>query len=195
MLKRLFDVVASLLGLLFLSPLLLVIAIAIRLDTPGPVLYRATRVGRNGDLFKLYKFRTMVINADQVGPKVTGASDARITSIGRFLRRTKLDELPQLINVLQGTMSIVGPRPEDPYYVSLHTDEQRRVLAVRPGITSSASIVYRHEQDLLTGEDWEQRYINIIMPAKLRIDLEYATKPSFWRDIRVIWRTFMALWR
>lgn len=195
MLKRLFDLTASLLGLLLLFPLFIVIALAIRLDTPGPIFYRATRVGRDGHLFKLYKFRTMIINADQLGPKVTGASDSRITRVGRFLRRTKLDELPQLLNVIRGEMSMVGPRPEDPRYVALYTEEQRRVLQVRPGITSAASVAYRHEQDLLTGEDWEQHYIDDIMPAKLKIDLDYVAKPGFWRDMQVIWQTFLALWR
>ena len=135
-LRRLLDLVASLAGLTLLSPLFVFIALLIALDSPGPVFYRGQRVGRHGRLFRLYKFRSMVISADKQGPGITAAGDARITRVGRFLRRAKLDELPQLINVLLGDMSLVGPRPEDPRYVAFYTPEQRRVLSVRPGITS-----------------------------------------------------------
>ncbi|MEW6580001.1 MAG: sugar transferase, partial [Chloroflexota bacterium] len=169
MLKRPFDLLASAIGLVFLSPLFALIALLIRLSSPGPIFYRARRVGRCGREFTLYKFRSMVANADRQGPGITTAGDPRVTPIGRVLRRTKLDELPQLWNVLRGDMSLVGPRPEDPRYVALYTPEQRRVLDVRPGITSLASIEYRHEEAVLRGPDWEQRYIREVMPAKLTI--------------------------
>jgi lipopolysaccharide/colanic/teichoic acid biosynthesis glycosyltransferase len=195
MLKRLVDILASAIGLIVLSPLLLILALAVKVTSPGPILYRATRVGRGGATFKLLKFRSMVINADKIGPAVTGAADPRITSVGRLLRRTKLDELPQLLNVLRGEMSLVGPRPEDPKYVALYTEAQRRVLDVRPGITSPASVTYRDEEGMLTGDHWEQYYIDTVMPAKLAIDLEYARNASVIRDIQVIWRTFKAIVR
>ena len=192
--KRAFDIVVSAIGLLLLSPLLLIIAVANWLTAPGPIFYLAPRIGLHGRLFYVYKFRTMIVNADKVGPKVTVAGDSRITPIGRILRKTKLDELPQLINVLRGDMSLVGPRPEDPRYVALYTPVQRAVLNVAPGITSPASVHYRDEQALLVGHDWETRYINEIMPAKLAIDLDYAQHPSLTRDISIISQTIFALY-
>ena len=195
MLKRLFDVIVSALGLLVLSPVLLVLALLVKFSSPGTVLYHATRVGLDGHPFKLLKFRSMVANAAQIGPAVTGAADSRITPIGRFLRRTKLDELPQLLNVLRGEMSLVGPRPEDPRYAALYTPEQRRVLSVRPGITSPASIAYRSEEAMLTGDDWETHYIQHVMPAKLEIDLQYVEHASLLYDLKLIFRTFISLFR
>jgi lipopolysaccharide/colanic/teichoic acid biosynthesis glycosyltransferase len=195
MLKRAFDIAASAVGLLVFSPLFVVLAVAVKLGSRGPVFYRARRVGLGGREFALLKFRSMIVDADRVGPAVTGAADPRITPIGRVLRRTKLDELPQLWNVLVGEMSIVGPRPESPHYVALYTPEQRRVLNVRPGITSAASIAYRNEEALLTGERWEDRYIREIMPAKLAIDLPYAERPSLVRDLAIIAGTVRALFR
>ncbi len=193
--KRIFDIVVSTAALILLSPLLFIVAILIKLTSPGPIFYRATRVGKDSTQFTLIKFRSMVINADRLGPGITGASDGRITSIGRLLRRAKIDELPQLINVLKGDMSIVGPRPEDPRYVALYTDEQRHVLNVRPGITSPASVTYRHEEQLLVGEDWEQIYITEVMPAKLQLDLAYARHSGLWQDLKIILRTLTALFR
>lgn len=195
MLKRLFDIVASAIGLLVLSPLLLILSLMVQLDTPGPIFYRATRVGRYGQPFKLLKFRSMVIDADKVGPGVTGAQDPRVTRSGRFLRRTKLDELPQLVNVLRGEMSLVGPRPEDPRYVAFYTDEQREVLNVRPGITSPASLKYRNEEALLVGEDWEKHYVEHVMPAKLAVDLEYVRKSSLARDLFTVINTIFSIRR
>lgn len=192
--KRLFDIVVSTLGLIVVSPLMLIIAIANYLTAPGPIFYRAPRIGLHGRQFYIYKFRTMVVNADKIGPKVTVSGDSRITPIGRILRRTKLDELPQLINVLRGDMSLVGPRPEDPRYVALYTPYQRAVLNVHPGITSPASVHYKDEQALLIGPDWETLYINEIMPAKLAIDLDYAKHPSLGRDIQIISQTIFALY-
>lgn len=191
--KRLVDVLASLFGLIFLAPLFLVIAIAVKLSSHGPVLYRATRVGQAGKPFKLYKFRSMIVNADKTGPAITVASDSRVTSVGRFLRRTKIDELPQLLNVLKGEMSLVGPRPESPKYVEIYSPEQRQVLNVRPGITSPASVKYRNEEAELQGEDWETHYLNIVMPTKIAIDLQYAQKPTLQTDITVLWETLKAL--
>ncbi|MCB0048903.1 MAG: sugar transferase [Caldilinea sp.] len=191
--RRLFDVAASALGLLLLSPLLLLLAIWVRLDSPGPIFYRARRVGRGGDLFALYKFRSMVVDADRQGPGITVSADRRVTRAGRFLRRTKLDELPQLLNVLKGEMSLVGPRPEDPRYVALYTPEQRGVLAVRPGITSAASLAFRHEEQLLGGANWETIYREQVMPAKLAIDLAYLEQRTLLSDLRLILRTVAAM--
>ena len=193
--KRTFDVVVGAIGLIVLSPVLALTALAIRLDSPGPVFYRATRVGLGGRLFTLYKFRTMVANADKIGPGITSAEDGRITRIGRILRRTKLDELPQLYNVLRGDMSLVGPRPEDPRYVALYSPEQREVLNVLPGITSLASIKYRHEEVLLKGKNWEALYVQEVLPAKLAVDLDYAQNASLWQDLSILWRTFLSLLR
>src|SRR5689334_11640455 len=158
--KRLFDMAAAVVGLTLLSPLLAGIGVAIKIYDGGPIFYRATRVGKDGQIFRLYKFRTMVVNADCQGPAVTACGDMRITPFGHWLRRTKVDELPQLLNVLVGDMSLVGPRPEDPRYVALYTPEQRQVLRVRPGITSPASIIYRHEELMLSVHDLENVYQN-----------------------------------
>lgn len=193
--RRWFDVAASLTGLVVLSPLFLLFSLYVKIDSPGPVFYRATRVGKDGRLFRLFKFRSMVINADGQGPGITAAGDSRVTRAGRFLRRTKIDELPQLINVLRGDMSLVGPRPEDPRYVALYTPEQRRVLAVRPGITSAASLAYRHEEQMLVGTDWETVYREQVMPAKLAVDLDYLAQRTLISDIRLIIQTIGAVFR
>lgn len=191
--RRLLDVIISAMGLVLLSPLFLIISVWIKLDSPGPAFYRAQRVGKDGKLFRLYKFRSMVADADRRGPGITATGDVRVTQAGRFLRRTKLDELPQLINVLKGDMSLVGPRPEDPRYVALYTPEQRRVLAVRPGITSAASLVYRHEEQLLAGEDWETVYRTKVLPDKLAIDLDYLERRTLGSDLKLILQTIVAM--
>jgi len=191
--KRLFDIIVSLAALIILSPLIVILALIVRFTSPGPVFYMASRVGLKGEPFKLFKFRSMVINADKMGPGITTSGDSRITPIGKILRRTKLDELPQLLNVLGGDMSIVGPRPEDARYVAMYNPDQRKVLDVRPGITSLASVKYRNEEALLVGKDWETTYVNEIMPAKLSIDLEYVQHTSVLRDIDIMFRTFLAL--
>lgn len=193
--RRWLDVAASLTGLAVLSPLFLLLSLYVKIDSPGPVFYRATRVGKDGRLFRLLKFRSMVINADGQGPGITATGDPRVTTAGRMLRRTKLDELPQLINVLKGEMSLVGPRPEDPRYVALYTSEQRRVLAVRPGITSAASLAYRHEEQMLVGADWEIIYREQVMPAKLAIDLDYLARRTLISDIHLIVQTIVAVFR
>jgi lipopolysaccharide/colanic/teichoic acid biosynthesis glycosyltransferase len=179
--------------LVALSPLLVIVAVLVKRSSPGPVLHRAQRVGRQGRLFTLYKFRSMVVNADRLGAGITACDDARITPIGRRLRRTKLDELPQLINVLKGDMSLVGPRPEDPRYVALYTAEHRRVLNVRPGITSWASIHYRHEERLLSAEHVDVVYRTQVMPQKLALDLEYLERQSLLLDVSIIMRTLLAV--
>lgn len=189
--KRLFDIVSSGLGLLLLSPLFLVLAIWIKCDSPGPVFYKQVRVGRNNKDFKLFKFRSMQVGADKKGLITVGGHDSRVTRSGYFIRKYKLDEFPQLINVFIADMSIVGPRPEVRKYVDLYTPEQMHVLDVRPGITSLASIRYRNENELLEKvDDPDQYYKDVIMQDKLKIDLEYVQKASFWFDIKLIFRTF-----
>ena len=192
---RLVDIVAGLVGLVLLSPVLLLLALWVKLSSPGPVFYRAKRVVRGGQPFHLYKFRTMVVDADRRGPGITTAGDNRITPAGKFLRRTKLDELPQLLNVLKGEMSLVGPRPEDPRYVALYTAEQRLILQERPGITSVASLQYRNEAELLCGRDWETVYTQEILPHKLALELNYLQQRTFWRDLGLIWQTVLSVWR
>lgn len=169
-----------------LSPLLGGIAAAIRLDSPGPVIYRATRSGRGGDLFTMFKFRTMQTRQGASATRITTHGDRRITRIGRLLRSARLDELPQLWNVLKGDMSLVGPRPEDPQYVELYGPADRAVLAARPGITSLAALLYRDEDQLLVGDGWERVYVEQVMPAKLAIDRAYVERQSFWLDLKIL---------
>ena len=189
--KRLFDIFASGLGLLFLSPLFLVLAIWIKLDSSGPVFYRQMRVGRHNKDFRIYKFRSMKVGADKQGLITVGGHDPRITRSGYFIRKYKLDEFPQLINVFVGDMSLVGPRPEVRKYVDMYTPEQMHVLDVRPGVTSLASIRYRNENELLDkAENPDQFYIDVVMQDKLAIDLEYVKNASFWYDIKLIFQTF-----
>lgn len=190
---RTFDVVAATIGLVVLSPVFLLVAACIQILDQGPTIFEARRVGRDGVLFEVYKFRTMINKPCTRGPAITAKGDPRITPIGRILRRTKLDELPQLVNVLKGDMAIVGPRPEDPRYVDLYSQEQRRILTVRPGITSAASVFYRREEELLAGADWETTYRTKILPEKLAIDLDYIDRRSRWTDIKIIGQTILAL--
>lgn len=191
MLKRSFDIVLSAAGLVLLSPLLLLIALWIKLDSPGPVLFRQERVGRGGAIFRISKFRTMSHRTAGDGPLITVGNDARVTRAGAFLRRTKLDELPQLADVLRGCMSIVGPRPELPCYVALYSTTLRdKVLSVRPGITDPASIRFRDEAQLLArAADPDREYREVIMPAKLRLSAEYVDRASFASDVRLIFQT------
>lgn len=187
--KRLFDITASLFGLLVLWPLLLVVAVAIRIEMPdGPVLFRQKRVGQYGRLFTLVKFRTMTVNHDESSVSVAG--DSRITPLGAFLRRRKLDELPELWNVLRGDMSFVGPRPDVPGYADRLQGEERRILELRPGITGPATLKYRNEEDLLAAQPDAQRYNDeIIYPDKVRINLEYLKNRTFAGDIKIILQT------
>ena len=193
-LKRLMDVTVSGAALFVLWPVLLLAAAAIKIDDPGPVFYRQVRVGRNGKEFRIFKFRTMVVDADRKGLQITVGRDSRITRVGAFLRKTKLDELAQLINVFVGEMSFVGPRPEVPKYVNLYTPYQRQVLLVRPGITDYASIAYRNENDMLEGaEDPERMYIDVIMPDKIELNMKYLREISPVADIRLILSTIIAV--
>ena len=195
-LKRAMDIVVSGCALAVLWPVLALIAVAIKIDDPGPVFYRQVRVGKNGKEFRIYKFRTMVVDADKKGLAITVGRDSRITRVGAFLRKTKLDELAQLINVFTGEMSFVGPRPEVSKYVSLYTPYQRQVLLVRPGITDYASIAYRNENDMLEGaEDPERMYIDVIMPDKIELNMKYLREISPLADIRLILSTIIAVIR
>ena len=190
---RSLDLFGAGIGLLLLSPFLLAVAAAIRLTSPGPALFRAIRIGRGARPFILYKFRSMTDGAANMGPAITSAADPRITPLGRTLRRLKLDELPQLLNVLKGEMSLVGPRPEDPSYVALYSREQLAILDAKPGLTSPASLCYRSEETQLTGDDWEDHYVGEVMPAKLAIDGDYLRRRTAWSDLRVILGTIASL--
>jgi lipopolysaccharide/colanic/teichoic acid biosynthesis glycosyltransferase len=193
--KRLLDVGAALTGLLILLPVLAIVSLAIVWDSRGPVLYASPRVGRGGRLFSMWKFRSMRVGADRSGPLITAAGDPRITRVGRFLRSTKLDELPTLWNVLAGDMSLVGPRPENPKAAALYSEAQRSVLAVRPGVTSVATVMYRHEERLLAGAaDLDSAYFEI-MQHKLRLELDYLRTRSLWTDLIVIGQTVRAIFR
>lgn len=192
--KRIFDVVASGLGLLALSPLFLILAVWIKCDSAGPIFYRQVRVGRNNKDFKLFKFRSMRVGSDKKGLITVGGHDPRITRSGYFIRKYKLDELPQLINVFIGNMSLVGPRPEVRKYVDMYTAEQMHVLDVRPGITDMASIRYRNENELLEqANDPDKYYVKVVMQDKLRLNLEYVERHSFFFDIRLIFQTFWTI--
>tara|TARA_R110002051_G_scaffold199926_2_gene266930 strand:+ start:3558 stop:4145 length:588 start_codon:yes stop_codon:yes gene_type:complete len=194
MLKRLFDFIFSFIGLLIMFPVFLFIAIAIKLTTKGPVFYKQLRVGRNNKDFKIFKFRTMKLHSDKQGLLTVGGRDSRITSVGYYLRKYKLDELPQLINVFIGNMSFVGPRPEVRNYVNYYSENQLKVLQVKPGITDLASIEFRNENDLLSNaSDPNQFYIDKIMPKKIEINLRYLENRSLLKDIIVIFKTFRAI--
>lgn len=193
-LKRLLDIVVAVLALVVAAPVLVVLAILIKVDGPGPVLFRQERVGRDGRIFRIWKLRTMSEVPGASAPDVTVAADPRVTSVGRWLRRWKLDELPQFINVLDGSMSLVGPRPEVPRYVALYTDEERAVLMHRPGLTDPATIAFRHEEQMLAGvEDWERYYRDVLMREKLARNLEYLRDATVLTDVGVLVRTAAAL--
>ncbi|MEI6123847.1 MAG: sugar transferase [Bacteroidota bacterium] len=192
--KRIFDLLFSHLALLIFLPFFLVIALIIKLHDFGPVFYKAPRVGLNGKLFKMYKFRTMVLNADKIGASSTTSSDSRITGIGKFLRKYKLDEIPQLINVFIGNMSLVGPRPEVKYFTDLFTDEEKTILSVKPGITDYASVWNSDEGKILEGaEDPDKAYMELIWPEKKRLQLKYVREHSFWIDIKIVFLTLQAV--
>ncbi len=191
MAKRIFDIIVSFTGLIILLPLFLIIAVAIVMESKGGVFFKQVRVGKDGKPFKLIKFRSMYVNSDKKGLLTVSGRDSRVTKVGYFIRKFKLDELPQLINVLKGDMSLVGPRPEVPKYVELYTDEQKEVLSVKPGITDPASIKYRNENDLLADADNPEKfYIEKVMPEKIQISIDYIRKRNFFSDIKVILETF-----
>jgi lipopolysaccharide/colanic/teichoic acid biosynthesis glycosyltransferase len=192
--KRLFDLVLASLALLALSPILVALALAVKLTSRGPAIYRGDRIGLHGRPFHLLKFRSMYVD-DNRGAAITRAGDPRVTPVGRILRKYKLDELPQLLNVIRGEMSLVGPRPESPRYTALYDAAQQRILDVRPGITSAASVQYRDEESVLTGEEWERTYIERVMPDKLRIDLAYLERRTLLTDLGLILKTIAAIVR
>ncbi len=196
MIKRLFDLLAAAAALVLLSPLLLVVALLVRATSPGPVFFRQERIGRGFRPFRIYKFRSMVPDAPRQGSLVTFGADPRITKVGRILRATKIDELPQLINVLVGDMSLVGPRPEVRKYVEMFREDYAEVLRVRPGITDPASIKYRDEAEILgRAEDPEREYILRVLPEKIRLGKEYAKNPSLWLDFMIILKTLHVVGR
>lgn len=192
--KRLFDIFFSLVGIILLSPFYLIAAVLIMLDSKGGILFRQERVGKGGEIFKVFKFRTMRPDSFSKGALTVGSRDPRITKIGYYLRKYKLDELPQLFNVLFGDMSFVGPRPEVQKYTDLYTQEQRAVLSVKPGITDYASIKFRNENDLLSAsDDPEKLYIEEIMPEKLALNMKYINDNSVLKDIRIIFDTLYTI--
>lgn len=192
--KRLFDFMAASLALVLLSPALLIIALFVKATSPGPAFYCGKRAGRQGKIFKMYKFRTMVADADRLGGSCTSEGDARVTRSGYWLRKFKLDELPQLLNVLVGDMSLVGPRPEVQEYVQLFTPEERAILSVRPGITDWASLWDRDEAQALAGHpDPERAYLDLIRPEKIRLQLEYVRRRSFATDLAILFATLRIL--
>lgn len=192
--KRAFDLIWSVIGLILFSPLFLLIAFLIKCNSKGPVFYKQTRVGKNDKDFKIYKFRSMFIDSDKKGLLTVGDKDNRVTNIGFYLRKYKIDELPQLINVFLGEMSFVGPRPEVRKYVNLYSEQQKKVLFVKPGITDLASVVYRNENEILSKqENPEKYYIKVIMKEKIEINLNYIANRNFFKDIWVIFRTFKVL--
>ena len=196
MLKRTFDFLASLFGLLLLSPLILCIAVWVKCDSKGPIFYRQVRVGKDGREFKLLKFRSMRMGADRAGLLTLGDRDPRVTRSGFWLRKTKLDELPQLFNVLVGDMSLVGPRPEVPKSVALYTPEQREILSVRPGITDAASVEMRNEAELMAQQaDPEAYYVNVQIPMKIKLAKEYIAQQSFLSDLKLIVRTIGVMFK
>lgn len=192
--KRILDLLLVIPGLILLSPLLILIACCVKLDAPGPIFFRQTRTGRNGKPFSILKYRSMVVDAEKQGLQITASGDRRITRVGRILRKTKLDELPQLFNVLKGEMSLVGPRPEVPRYTQLYTPDQSRVLDYLPGITDPASIAFRHEESILAAAaNPDDAYVNEIMPEKIRINLEYQQRANIFSDALVIVKTFTSI--
>lgn len=196
MLKRLFDVIVALIGLIISSPLFLALAIAIKLESKGPVFYRGLRVGRHGKPFRIFKFRSMVQDAEKLGADSTSANDARITRCGKLIRKFKLDELSQLVNVLVGDMSLVGPRPEVQKFVDLYTEEEKIILTVRPGITDWSSIRFHNEGEIIEASgigDPDEAYAKLIRPEKLLLQLKYVREQNLWVDIKIIISTILTL--
>ena len=191
---RFFDFIIACIGILILSHLFVIIAIMVKLSSPGIIIYSQERVGLNDRRFRLYKFRSMLINADRIGTSVTTSNDPRITKIGRFLRKIKLDELPQLWNVLKGDMSFVGPRPDVPEIVNKYSSEMKRILSIRPGITSNATLYLRHEEELLAmANDPDRAYEDIFVPAKVKLAMEHVNRKSFFFDFSILLQTVWAL--
>ena len=194
MIKRLFDIVFSIFGLIISSPLFLIVAFLTKRESPGPVFYKGKRAGKGGKLFEMLKFRSMVQGADKLGGPSTPADDPRLLKIGRFLRRYKLDEIPQLLNVLKGEMSLVGPRPELSKYVKSYYRDYKEILRVKPGITDYASLEFKNENEMLNGlEDVEERYVNEILPVKIKYYKKYIKEKSIIKDFGLIFRTIFRI--
>jgi len=194
--KRGFDILFSSLGLILSSPVFLIFAVAIKLDSRGPVFYRGRRVGRYGKMFRIYKFRSMVHNAERLGAASTSSADARVTGVGRWIRKFKLDELSQLINVFLGDMSIVGPRPEVQKFVDLYSEEEKRILSLRPGITDWASIKFHNEGEIIESSgiaDADEAYARLIRPEKLRLQIKYVRERNLWIDVKIIISTILTI--
>lgn len=192
--KRIFDILISGIGILFISPIFLIISLLVKITSEGPIFFKQIRIGKNGREFKILKFRTMIVEAEKVGMQITVGKDSRITKIGHFLRKTKLDELPQLINVIIGDMSLVGPRPEVPKYVNLYSENQKKILLVRPGITDIASIEFRNENDILgLSSNPEKEYIENIMSKKIELNYYYLKNISCIEDLKIIFKTILAI--
>ena len=192
--KRTLDMALSLAGLVVLLPVTLLVAVAVKLDGPGPVFFRQERVGRGGEIFRIWKFRTMELAVECEGPSITVAGDKRVTRVGRWLRKWKLDELPQLMNVFAGSMSLVGPRPEVPRFVALYDEDQRAVLAFRPGITDPATLAYLDEEDILDGvADWESYYESTVIPDKIAANLQYMSRATITSDLAILVRTVLRI--
>lgn len=197
MIKRIFDIIFSIFGIIITLPIWVLVVILIKTDSSGPIFYKARRVGKNGKVFKMYKFRTMVENADKLGGPSTAGDDIRLTKTGKFLKRFQLDELPQFINILKGEMSFVGPRPEVEFYINIMTEEERsKILSVLPGITDYASLWNFHEGDVLKGaEDPEKEYMEKIRPEKIRLQLKYIEEKSFLVDLKIIFKTIIKVFK
>jgi len=196
MIKNLFDFFCSLIGVIVLSPILLIISLSIKLSSSGPIFYHSLRIGKNKKPFKVYKFRTLVVNADKIGGPSTSDDDPRLTKIGKFLRKYKLDELPQLFNVIKGEMSLVGPRPEVPEYAKLYKDKEQIIFSVKPGITDLASLWNSDEGAILKGSpDPEKTYLEKIRPEKVRLQIKYIKEKSFFGDLKIIFKTLNKLFK
>ena len=197
MTKRVFDFISSSLGLLILSPVFIIIALMIKLDSKGHIFYRGVRVGKNGKLFKVFKFRTMVSDAEKIGGPSTASDDFRLTEVSEFLKRYQLDELPQLINVIKGEMSLVGPRPEVKMYIDMMSEEERKIiLSVRPGMTDFASLWNFHEGKILKGSrDPEKDYLEKIRPEKIKLQIKYVKERNFWLDTKLIFKTILKIFQ
>lgn len=193
MLKRLFDIIFSFFGLIFFSPVILISAFLIKIDSKGPVFYRPLRVGKDEKKFRVFKFRTMVENAEKLGGPSTGFEDKRLTKIGKFLRRYKIDETPQFINILRGEMSIVGPRPQVEEYTSKYAGEQKLILSIKPGLTDYASIEFMNLDKILGDENVDEKYRREVEPRKNELRLKYVKEHSFWIDMKIIFRTLLRL--
>ncbi len=194
MIKRCFDIIFSIIGLIFLSPILIIIAITLKLDSKGPVLFQQDRVGKDNEGFKIFKFRTMRLNADKLGLLTVGDKDPRVTKVGYYLRKYKLDEFPQLFNVFIGNMSFVGPRPEVRKYVNHYTVSDLEIIKLKPGITDYASIYFRNEAELLkSATDYEKTYIEEIMPEKIRLNKIYLNKNNIFIDVKIIFKTLLSI--